>query len=151
MVVLEKILESPLDCRKIQPVHPKVNQSWIGSTDVEAETLILWPPDAKSWLIWKNHGSGKDWRQEKKGRTEDEMVEWHYWLNGHEFQQALEVGDGQGSVVCCSPWGGQELDMTVQLNWTEGSSSYYLISYNWLTLFPLLGEMARDFLQRGKN
>ena len=84
-VVLEKTLESPLDCKKIQPVHPKVNQSWIfiGRTDAEAETPVLWPPDGKNWLIWKDPDAGKDWRQEEKGTTEDEMVGWHHWLNGH--------------------------------------------------------------------
>ena len=87
-VVMEKTLESPLDCKEIQPVHPKGNQSWIfiGRTDVEAETPILWPPDVKSWLIWKDLGAGKDWRQEEKGTKEDEMVGWHHWLNGHEFE-----------------------------------------------------------------
>ena len=87
-VVLEKTLESPLDCKEIQPVHPKGNQSWIfiGRTDAEAEAPILWPPDAKSWLIWKDPDAGKDWRQEEKGMTEDKMVGWHYWLDGHEFE-----------------------------------------------------------------
>ena len=87
-VVLEKTLESPLDCKEIQPVHPKENQSWIfiGRTDAEAEMPILWPPDAKNWLIWKDPDAGKDWRREKKGMTEDEMVGWHHWFNGHEFE-----------------------------------------------------------------
>ena len=117
-VVLEKMLESPLDCKEIQPVHPKGNQSWlyIGRTDAEAETPILWPPDAKNWLIGKDPNVGKDWRQEK-GMTEDEMVGWGHWLYGHEFQQALGTGDGQGSLVCCSPWGCKESDMTEWLNW----------------------------------
>ena len=115
---LEKTLESPLDCKEIQPVHPKGNQSWlyIGRTEAEAETPILWPPDAKNWLIGKDPNVGKDWRQEK-GMTEDEMVGWGHWLYGHEFQQALGVGDGQGSLVCCSPWGCKESDTTEQLNW----------------------------------
>ena len=117
-VVLEKILKSPLDCKEIHPVHPKGNQSW---TDAEAETPILWPPDVKSWLIWKEPDAGKDWRQEEKGMTEDEMVGWHYWLSGHEFEQALGVGDGQGSLACCSPWGRKESDTTEQLNWTDTS------------------------------
>ena len=106
-VVLEKTLESPLDCKQIQPVHPKGNQSWIfiGKTDVEAETPGLWPPDTKNWLIWKDPDAGKDWRQEEKGMTEDEMVGWHHWLNGHEFGWIPGVGDGQGSLVCCSPCG----------------------------------------------
>ena len=102
-VVLEKTLESPLDCKEIQLVHPKGDQSWVftGRTDVEAETPILWPPDVKNWLIWKD--TGKDCRREKKGSTEDEMVGWHHRLNRHECEQALGVGDGQGSLVCCSP------------------------------------------------
>ena len=118
-VVLEKTLESPLDC-KIQPVHPKWNQSWIfiGRTDAEAETSILWPPDAKNWLIGKDPEAGKDWRQEK-GMTEDEMVGWHLWLNGHELEQAPGVGDGQGGMACCSPRGHKESDTTERLNWAE--------------------------------
>ena len=105
-VVLEKTLESPLDCKEIQLVHPKADQSWvlIGRTDVEAETPILWPPDAKSWLIWKDPDAGKDWRQEEKGTTEDEMVGWH-WLNGHELGWTPGVGDGQGGLACCYSWG----------------------------------------------
>ena len=108
-VVLEKTLESPLDCKEIQPVYPKGNQSWIfiGRTDAEAETSILWPPDAKNWLIGKDPDAGKDWMQEEKRTTEDEMVGWHHWLNGHEFEQAPGVGDGQGGLACCIPWGCQ--------------------------------------------
>ena len=120
-VVLEKTLEIPLDCKEIKPVHPKGNKSWIfiGSTDAEAESAIIWPPDAKNWLIGKDPDAGKYWRQEEKGTTEDEMVEWHHWLNGHEFEQALGVGDGQRSVACSSPWGCKESDMTdwSELNW----------------------------------
>ena len=87
-VVLEKTLQSPLDYKEIQPVHPKGNQSWIfiGRTDAEAEILILWPPDGKNWLTGKDSDVGKDWRQEEKGTTEDEMVGWHHWLNGHELE-----------------------------------------------------------------
>ena len=120
-VVFEKTLESPLDCREIQPVHPKGNQSWvfIGRTDVEAETQIFWPPDVKSWFIWKDPDVGKDWGQEEKERTEDEMVRWHHQLNGHEFGWTPEVGDGQGGLVCCSSWGHKESDTTERLNWTE--------------------------------
>ena len=105
-VVLEKTLESPLDCEEIQPVNPKGNLSWlfIGSTDATAETPILWPPDEKNWLIGKDPDAGKDWRQEK-GMTEDEMAGWHHWLDGHELEQSPGVGDRQGSLVCCSPWG----------------------------------------------
>ena len=118
-VVLEKTLESPLDC-KIQLVHPKVDQSWvfIGRTDVEAETPIFWPPDVKSWLIWKEPVVGKDWRQEEKGMTQDEMVGWHHWLNGHEFGWTPGVDDGQRGLACCHSWGHKELDTTEQLNWT---------------------------------
>ena len=106
-VVLEKALESPLGSKKIQPAHAKGNQSWIfiGRTDAEAEAPILWPPDVKNWLIGKDPDAGKDWRQE---RREDEMVGWHHQLNGHEFEQALGVGDGQQSLACCSPWGRKE-------------------------------------------
>ena len=119
IVVLEKTLESPLDCKEIQPVHPKGNQSWIfiGRTDAEAETPILWLPDAKSWLTGKDPDSGKDWRQEK-GITQDEMVGWYHWLNGHEFEQALRAGDGHGRLARCSPWGRKESDTTEWLNWT---------------------------------
>ena len=113
--VLEKTPESPLDCKEIQPVHPKGDQSWvfIGRTDVEAETPIFWPLDVKSWLIWKDPDSRKDWRQEEKGATEDEMVGRHHWLSGHEFEQAVGDGEGQESLECCSPWGHKESDMTV--------------------------------------
>ena len=122
-VVLEKTHESPLDCKEIQPVHPKGDQSWvfIGRTGIEAETSILWPPDEKSWLIGKDLDAGKDWGQEEKGTTEDEMVEWHHWLNGHEFEWTLGVADRQGGLVCCGPWGHKELDMTERLNWTDVS------------------------------
>ena len=118
-VVLEKTLESPLDCKEIQPVDSKGNQSWIfiGRTDAEAEAPIFWPPDAKNWLLGKDPDAGKDWRQEEKGMTEDEMVGWHHWLDGHEFEQALGVRDGQGSLVCCSPWDHKELETLS--NWTE--------------------------------
>ena len=120
-VVLEKTLESTLDCKEIQQVHPRGNQHWlfIGRTDTEAETPILSPPDVKSWIIWKDPDAGKDWRWEEKGITEDEMVGWHHRLNGHEFEYTLGFGEGQGGLVCCSPWGCKELDMTEQLNWTE--------------------------------
>ena len=105
-VLLKKTLESPLDCKEIQPVHPKGNQSliFIGRTDVEAGTPILWPPDVKNWLIGKDPDAGKEWRQEEKGMTEDEMVGWHHRLEGHEFEKAPGVGNGQRSLACCSPW-----------------------------------------------
>ena len=122
-VVLEKTLESPLDSKEIQPIHPKGNQSWIfiGRTDAEAEAPILWPPEAKNWLIWKDPDAGKDWRQKEKGMTEDEMAGWHHQLDGYEFEQALGVGDRQGSLMCCRPGmlGCKESDTTERLNWTE--------------------------------
>ena len=127
-VVLEKTLESPLDCKEIQPVNPKGNQSWIfmGRTDAEAETPILWPPNVKNRLIKQDPDAGKDWRQEEKGTTEDEMVGWHHQLNGHECEWTPGAGDGQGGLVCCSPWGRKELDTTGRLNWTEqGTRVYY--------------------------
>ena len=113
-VVLEKTLESPLDCKEIQPVSPKGNQSWIfiGRTDAEAEAPILWPPDAKNWLAGKDPDAGKDWGQKEKVLTEDEMAGWHHWFNGPEFEKALRDGEGRRSLVCCSPWGRKELDMT---------------------------------------
>ena len=120
-VELEKTLESPLDCKEIQPVHSKGYQSWvfIGRTDVEAETPILWPPDTKSWLIWKEPDAGKDWGQEEKGTTEDEMAGWHHRHNGHGFGRTLGVDDGQGGLACCGSWGHKESDTTELLNWTE--------------------------------
>ena len=116
-----RLLESPLDSREIQPVHPKGNQSWIfiGKTDAKAETPVLWQTDAKNWLIVKDPDAGKDWRQEEKGTTEDEMVGWHHWLDAHEFEQVPGVGDGQGSLACCDSWGRKESDTTERLNWTE--------------------------------
>ena len=118
-VVLEKTLESPLNCKEIQPVHPKGDQYWgfIGRADTEAETPILWPPDVKSWLIWKDPDAGKDWRWEEKGTTENEMVGWHHRLNALRFGWTPGVGDGQGGLACCSPWGRKESDMTEWLNW----------------------------------
>ena len=125
-VVLEKTLESPLDCKEIQPVHPKGDQSWvfIWRTDVEAETPILWLADEKSWLIGKDPDAGNDWGQEEKGMTEDEMVGWHHRLSGHGFGWTLEVGDGQGGLAYCSSWDHKESDMTERLNWTELNWKY---------------------------
>ena len=120
-VVLEKTLENSLDYREIKSDNLKGNQFWIfnGSTDGEAETPIFWPPDVKNWLIGKDPDAGQDWRQEEKGMTEDEMVGWHHRLNGHEFEQPPGVGDGQGSLLCCSPWGRKESNTTEWRNWTE--------------------------------
>ena len=116
-VVLEKTLESPLDLKEIQPVHPKENQSWIfiGRTDAEAGTAILGPPDAKNWLFGKDPDAGKDWRQEEKGTTEDEMIGLHHRLDGHEFEQV----DRQGSLACCSLWVCKESDTIEWLNWND--------------------------------
>ena len=140
-VVLEKTLESPLDCKQIQSIHPNGNQSWIftGRTDAEAETPILWPPDGKNRLIGKDPDAGKDWRREEKGTKEDEMVGWHHRRDGHEFEWALEVGDGQGSLACWSPWCRKESDMTEQLNWTEYTQKECVISKH-LWQLPGLGE-----------
>ena len=120
-VMLEKTLESPLDCKEIQPVSPKGNQSWIfiGRTDAEAEAPIFWAPDVKNWLSGKDSNVGKDWREEEKGTIGDEMVGGSHQLDGHEFEQAPGAGDGQGSLVCCSPWGCKESGTTEWLNWAE--------------------------------
>ena len=118
-VVLEETLESPLDCKEIQPVHPKGDQSWIFIGNTDAETPILWPPEAKSSLIWKDLDAGKDRRLKEKETTEDETVGWDPRLNEHEFEQIPGVGDGQGGLACCCPWDCKELDTTEQLNWTE--------------------------------
>ena len=128
-VMLEKTLESPLNCKEIQPDHPKEDQSgvFIGRTDVEAETPILWPPHGKSWLIGKDSDAGRDWGQEEKGTTEDEMAGWHHWLDGHGSEWTPGVGDGQGGLECCDSWGRKELDMTERLNWTELMASSVLL------------------------
>ena len=124
-VVLEKSLESPLDCEEIQPVHSKGDQSWvfIGRTDVEGETPILWSPDVKSWLIGKDPDAGKDWGQEEKGITEDEMVGWHHWLNGHVFGWTPGVGDEQGGLACCGSWNRRvRHDWVTELSWMKMSA-----------------------------
>ena len=114
-VVLEKILETSLDCKEIKLVNVKGNQSWIFIGKTDAEAPILGPPDVKSQLIRKDPDAGKDWGQEEKGVTEDEMVGWHHLLKGHEFKQTSEESEGQGKLACYSPWGGKELDITKQL------------------------------------
>ena len=118
-IVLEKTLESPLDCKEIKPVNPRENQPWIfiGRTDAEAEALILWPPDVNSWLIGKDPDAGQDWGQEEKGVAEDEMAGWHHWLNRHESEQTLGDSEGQGHLACWSSWGLKELGTTEQLVW----------------------------------
>ena len=138
-VMLENTLESPLDCKEIKPVNPKGNQSWIfiGRTDAEAEMPIFWPPDVKNWLIGKDPDAEKDWRQEEKGMTEDEMVRWHHRLDGHEFEQAPKAGDGQGSLACCSPWATK--NHTQLSDWTQlelvSKPVYHVGSPFWLLLF----------------
>ena len=127
-VVLEKTLEGPLNCKEIQPVHPKGNQSWIfiGRTDAKAETPILWPSDAKNWLIVKDPDAWKDWRQEEKGMTDDEMVGWHHWLDGHEFEQDLGVGGRQGSLA--TPFHGVATIQIWLSNWTELNVALLILS-----------------------
>ena len=124
-MVLEKTLESLLDYKEIQLVHPKGDHSWVftGKTDVEAEIPIFWPSDVKRWLIWKDPDVGQDWGQEEKGTTEDEMVGRHHWHNGHEFGWTLGVGNGQGGLECCSSWGHKESETIEWLNWTEVKES----------------------------
>ena len=120
-VVLEKTLESPLDYKDIQPFHSEGDQPWdfFGRNDAKAETPVLCPPHVKSWLIGKDPDAGRDWGQEEKGTTEDEMAGWHHWLDGREFDWTPRVGDGQGGQACCDSWGHKELDTTERLNWTE--------------------------------
>ena len=126
-------LDSPLDCKEIQPVHSEGDQPWVffGRKDAKAESPVLWPPHAKSWLIGKDSDAGRDWGQEEKGRTEDEMAGWHHQLDGREFQWTLEVGDGQGGLVCCDSWGHKEPDTTERLNWTEldAVAAYWFVTW----------------------
>ena len=144
-VMLEKTLESPLDCKGMQPVHPKGNHSWIFIGRTDAEALILWSPNGKNWLIGKDPDAGKDWRREEKGTTEDEMVGWHHWLNGHEFEQALVFGDEQGSLACCSPWGHKGTGMIEKLHWTDVVQTHWCcctsVLYNtcfWVDIYKRL-------------
>ena len=135
-VVLEKTLESPLDSKEIQPAHSKGDRSWVffGRTDAKAETPVLWPPHAKSWLIGEESDAGRHWGQEEKGTTEDEIAGGHHRLDGREFEWTLGVGDGQGGLACCDSWGRKESDTTEQLNWTE------------LTEFKNIGRKSDDAL-----
>ena len=143
-VVLEKTLESPLDCKEIQPVHCEGYQPWdfFGRNDAKAETPVLWPPHAKNWLIGKDSDAGRDWGQEEKGMTEEEMAGWHHWLDGRESEWTPGAGDRQGGLVCCNSWGRKESDMTehwTELNWTEFIPSIPSFSNSWslLQLAPL--------------
>ena len=131
IVLLEKTLESPLDCKEIKPVSPEGSQPWIfiGRTDADSEAPVLWPPDAKNWLIWKDPDAGKNWRQEEKRATKNEMVGWHHQLNRHEFYQILGHSEGQGRLVCCNPWGCKESDMTQGLNTQQQSCQQHWASY----------------------
>ena len=126
IVMLEKTPETPLDCKKIQPVDSEGDQYWVffGKNDAKAETPILWPPHAKSWLIGKDPDAGRDWRQEEKGTKEDEIAGWYHQLDGHEFEWTPGVGDGPGGLACCSSWGGKESDTTEQLNWTLSPGTF---------------------------
>ena len=132
IVVLGKTLENPLDCKEIQPDHSKGDQSWvfIGSTNAEAETPILWPPHEKSWLIGKDSDAGRDWGQEEKGTIEDEMAGWHHRLDGHEFEWTPGVGDGQRGLACCVSWGRKESDTTerTELNWFSLMMTWFRLS-----------------------
>ena len=145
-VVLEKTLESPLDCTEIQPVHSKGDQSWdfFGRNDAKAETPVLWPPHAKNWLIGKDSDTGRDWGQEEKGMTEDEMAGWHHRLDGQEFGWIPEFGDGQGGLACCNSWVHKELDTTEWLNWTE------LIN-QWLHPYAASLECEKAFTPWGRG
>jgi len=155
--MLEKTLESLLDCKEIQPVHPEGDQSWVffGRTDAKAETPVLWPPHAKSWLIGKDSDAGRDLGPEEKGTTEDEMAGLHHWLDGREFVWTPGVGDGQGGLACCDSWGRKESDTTERLNWTELVPKYFIlfvamvneiVSLISLSIFSLLlYRNARDF------
>ena len=142
-VVLEKTLESPLDCKKILPVHSEGDQPWdfFGGNDAKAETPVLWPPHVKSWIIGKDSDAGRDWEQEEKGTTEDEMAGWHPWLVSLEWTRG--VGDGQGGLACCDSWGRKELDTTERLNWTELRAMS--VVYSWI-LTPKTRDLSSVFI-----
>ena len=147
-VVLEKTLESPLACK----IHPKGNESWvfIGRTDAEAETPILWPPDVKSWLIGNDLDAGKDWRQAEKGTTEDEMVGWHHRLDGHEFGWTPGVGDGQGGS-CAEVHGVAESDRTERLNWTELNWGDFMLERQKINYVPYIHTCPSSCIYLGMN
>ena len=153
----------PLESKEIQAVHPKGNQSWIFIGRTDAETSILWPPDAKNWFTGKDSDAGKDWRREEKGVTEDEMVGWHHWLNGHEFEHTSGDNEGQGSLECCNPWGRKVLDTTEQLNNNPSNSlgaipikAFTLVGYiinnkyQWIWFWKTLNKWAWDTKQLQK-
>ena len=134
-----KTLESPLDCKEIQPVHSEGSQPWdfFGRNDAKAETPVLWPPLVKSWLTGKDSDAGRDWGQEEKGTTKDEMAGWHHQLDGREFEWTLGDGDGQGGLACCDSWGRRESDTTERLNWTEVNVLISLHTYFVLSSWKL--------------
>ena len=137
-----KTLESPLVCKEIQPVHSEGDQpcDFFGRNDAKAETPVLWPPDAKSWLTGKDSDAGRDWGQEEKGTTEDEMAGWHHWLDGRESEWTPGVGDGQGGLACCDSWGRKESDTIERLNWTEPC----MCKYSFCTSTPPRTGLLRD-------
>ena len=136
--VLEKTLESPLDCKEIQPVHSEGDQPWdfFGRNDAKAETPVLWPPHAKCWLIGKDSDAGRDWGQEEKGMTEDEMAGWYHWLDGHESEWTPGVGDGQGGLACRDSWGYKESDTTERLIWSD--HFVLRVAFSYKTHFPFI-------------
>ena len=140
-VVLEKTFESPLDCKEIQQVHSAEDQLWdfFGRIDAKAETPVLWPPHAKSWLIGEDSDAQRDWGQEEKGTTEDEMAGWHHWLDGRESERTPGVGDGQGGLACCDSWGHKESDTTERVNWTElrwpSTHAHLLVTFAFLCVW----------------
>ena len=142
--MLEKTLESPLDCKEIQPVHSEGDLSWdfFGRNDAKAETLVLWPPHAKSWLIGKDSDVGRDWGQEEKGTTEDEMAGWHHWLYGRESQWTPGIGDGQGGLVCCDSWDRKESDMTERLIWSDLSWVIFVFLCFWIFVLISLNAIT---------
>ena len=147
-VVLEKTLESPLDFKEIQPVHSEGDQSWVffGRNDAKAESPVLWPPHVKSWLIGKDSDAGRDWGQEEKGTTEDELAGLHHWLDRCESEWTLGVGDGQGGLACCNSWGCKDSDMTerMNLNWTDGVGIIINLFYRWENYSPVGRNKLRD-------
>ena len=145
-VVLAKTLESPLDCKEIQPVHSKGDESWVffGRNDAKAETPVLWPPHAKNWLIGKDSDAGRDWGKEEKGMTEDEMAGWHHWLDERESEWTPGVGDGQGGLVCCDSWGLKESDAT-ELNWnTDFKLNSCLVVCDYFLLHPIQVYLEKE-------
>ena len=155
-MVLERTLETPLDCKEIQPGHSKGDRFWVffGRNDAKAETPILWPPHLKSWLIGKGSDAGRDWGQEETGTTEDEMAGWHHWLDGRECEWTLGAGDGQGGLACCDSWGCKESDTNERLNWTDHlikgankQKSMYVIHSNLKLVKTIFGTENQYFLK----